>query len=44
MWSSEDTPYGGCGTAPLETADNWRIPGHAAVVMRPVEPNEPWQI
>jgi len=44
MWSSEDTAYGGCGTAPLETADNWRIPGHAAVVMRPVEPNEPWQI
>jgi maltooligosyltrehalose trehalohydrolase len=43
-WSSEDPEYGGSGTAPLETADNWRIPGHAAVVMRPVEPNEPWQI
>ena len=37
-WSSEDPRYGGGGTAPLETADNWRIPGHAAVVMRPVEP------
>lgn len=44
LWSSEDPAYGGCGTAPLETADNWRIPGHAAVVMRPVEPNESWPI
>jgi maltooligosyltrehalose trehalohydrolase len=44
MWSSEDPQYGGCGTPALESADNWRIPGHAAVVMHPVEPNEPWQI
>ncbi len=41
-WSSEDPRYGGGGTAPLETADNWRIPGHAAVVLRPVEAGEAW--
>jgi len=42
-WSSEDPAYGGCGIAPLDSADNWRIPGHAAVVMRPVKA-PPWQI
>jgi maltooligosyltrehalose trehalohydrolase len=41
-WSSEDPRYGGGGTAPLDTADNWRLPGHAAVVMRPVEVSEEW--
>jgi maltooligosyltrehalose trehalohydrolase len=35
QWSSEDPRYGGQGTAPLETADGWKIPGHAAVVLRP---------
>jgi maltooligosyltrehalose trehalohydrolase len=44
LWSSETPEYGGCGTAPLETADNWRIPGHAAIVMRPVQPSESWPI
>jgi maltooligosyltrehalose trehalohydrolase len=44
QWSSEDPRYGGCGTAPLDSPDNWRIPGHAAVVLRPVEAPEPWQI
>ena len=29
--------FGGSGTAELETKDGWRIPGHAAVVMQPVE-------
>ena len=43
LWSSEAPVYGGCGTPPLDAADNWRIPGHAAVVMRPVEPQK-WQI
>jgi maltooligosyltrehalose trehalohydrolase len=37
-WSSEDLRYGGCGTAPLDTEDNWRIPGAAAVVLAPAEP------
>ena len=35
LWSSEDPRYGGGGTAPLEGAANWHMPGHAAVVLRP---------
>lgn len=34
-WSSEDPRYGGSGTPPLDTDDNWRIPGEAAVVLVP---------
>jgi maltooligosyltrehalose trehalohydrolase len=44
QWSSESPCYGGDGTPPLDTPDNWRIPGHAAVLMRPVEPSAPWSI
>jgi maltooligosyltrehalose trehalohydrolase len=33
LWSSEDPRYGGCGTAPLETEENWRLPGEAAVLL-----------
>jgi maltooligosyltrehalose trehalohydrolase len=33
IWSSEDPKYGGSGTAPLDTDENWRIPGEAAVVL-----------
>lgn len=36
LWSSEDPRYGGEGTAALETEENWRLPGWAAVVMRPL--------
>jgi maltooligosyltrehalose trehalohydrolase len=32
-WSSEDPKYGGLGTFPPDTEDNWRIPGNAAVVL-----------
>jgi maltooligosyltrehalose trehalohydrolase len=32
LWSSEDPRYGGSGTPPVETEENWRIPGEAAVV------------
>ena len=35
LWSSEATAYGGTGTPPLETKNNWFIPGHAAIAMRP---------
>jgi maltooligosyltrehalose trehalohydrolase len=35
LWSSEELAYGGCGTAALDAEDNWRIPGEAAVVMKP---------
>lgn len=35
LWSSEDPKYGGTGTPPLDTEQNWRIPGQAAVVLKP---------
>jgi maltooligosyltrehalose trehalohydrolase len=35
-WSSDDPRYGGCGTAALDTEENWRIPGQAAVLLHPV--------
>jgi maltooligosyltrehalose trehalohydrolase len=37
LWSSEDPHYGGTGTPPLETTENWIVPGQAAVVLRPVK-------
>ncbi len=36
LWSSEDPRYGGSGTFPLDTSENWRIPGRAAVALAPV--------
>lgn len=36
LWSSEDPQYGGCGTAVLDSKENWRIPGLAAVLLSPV--------
>ncbi|HUI81139.1 MAG TPA: malto-oligosyltrehalose trehalohydrolase [Bryobacteraceae bacterium] len=36
LWSSENPRYGGGGTPRLDSEGNWRIPGHAAVAMRPV--------
>jgi maltooligosyltrehalose trehalohydrolase len=35
-WSSEDPRYGGSGTPPLDTDENWRIPGEATVMLRAV--------
>ena len=35
LWSSENPKYGGIGTPPLDSNDNWQIPGHAAVVLKP---------
>jgi maltooligosyltrehalose trehalohydrolase len=32
IWSSEHPKYGGLGTFPPDSDDNWRIPGNAAVV------------
>ncbi len=38
LWSSEDPKYGGIGTPPLDSpTENWRIPGHAAVVLKPIQ-------
>ena len=33
-WSSESSIYGGCGT-PTVLQSGWRIPGHAALVLKP---------
>ncbi len=35
LWSSDEVRYGGAGVAPVETRQNWRIPGHAAVLLEP---------
>jgi maltooligosyltrehalose trehalohydrolase len=35
LWTSEDTRYGGTGSPPLETAENWRIPGRALIALHP---------
>jgi maltooligosyltrehalose trehalohydrolase len=35
LWSSEHPRYGGSGTPPVESEGDWRIPGNAALVMRP---------
>jgi maltooligosyltrehalose trehalohydrolase len=32
-WSSEEPRYGGQGTPPLDTDENWRLPGRATVLL-----------
>ena len=41
LWSSEHPRYGGGGTAPLDTNQCWKIPGHAAVILQPVRALHP---
>jgi maltooligosyltrehalose trehalohydrolase len=40
VWSSEDYAYGGTGTPPLETKNNWGLPGETAVALAPADPAE----
>lgn len=40
LWSSEDPHYGGDGTPLLDTEDNWRIPGEAAIALIPEREGE----
>jgi maltooligosyltrehalose trehalohydrolase len=40
LWSSEDPKYGGTGTFPPDSDDNWRIAGHSTLVIAPVEDPE----
>jgi maltooligosyltrehalose trehalohydrolase len=41
LWSSEEPRYGGSGAPPPEDEEGcWRLPGQAAVVMRPVARRE----
>jgi hypothetical protein len=38
LWSSEDVRYGGRGTPAVEDEEGrWKIPGEAAVVLRPIK-------
>ncbi|MDQ2945326.1 MAG: DUF3459 domain-containing protein, partial [Acidobacteriota bacterium] len=41
LWSTEDPQYGGCGTARLDSEENWKIPGEAAVVLYPTPAPKP---
>ncbi|HUB78746.1 MAG TPA: malto-oligosyltrehalose trehalohydrolase [Bryobacteraceae bacterium] len=41
LWSSEDIRYGGTGSYSPDTEENWRIPGHAAVVVAPAPLDAP---
>jgi maltooligosyltrehalose trehalohydrolase len=40
-WTSDDHRYGGGGTPPLDTEENWRIPGETAVVLVPEAAKQP---
>lgn len=40
LWSSEDYRYGGTGTPPVETKENWRLTGRTAVALKPFEASE----
>lgn len=33
IWSSENPRYGGLGAPPLDTEENWLLPGHAAMAL-----------
>jgi maltooligosyltrehalose trehalohydrolase len=35
-WSSEDPKYGGMGTPPLDSENNWQIPAESAVLLAPI--------
>jgi maltooligosyltrehalose trehalohydrolase len=34
-WSSEDPRYGGTGTVPPDSAENWRVPAYSALLLVP---------
>ncbi len=36
FWSSDDLDYGGCGSPPPITADDWFFPGETTLVLAPV--------
>ncbi len=44
LWSSENPRYGGLGTPPLETTENWLIPGQVAIVLRSTPRHEMTEI
>jgi maltooligosyltrehalose trehalohydrolase len=36
LWSSEDPRYGGLGTFPPDSDQNWRVAGHSALALAPL--------
>jgi maltooligosyltrehalose trehalohydrolase len=34
LWSTEHPSYGGSGSPPLDTQENWKIPGEATVILK----------
>jgi len=44
LWSSEDCRYGGGGTPPLLTNQNWYVLGHSAVVLIPERMESPLHV
>jgi maltooligosyltrehalose trehalohydrolase len=40
LWASEDLRYGGQGVAPVVTDQGWRLPGRAALVLKPAKRKE----
>ena len=34
-WSSEDPRYGGGGTPPIDSEDNWKVPAECGVLLTP---------
>ncbi|MDB6155411.1 MAG: 1,4-alpha-glucan branching protein [Chthoniobacteraceae bacterium] len=37
VWSSEDPRYGGNGTPPVDSEENWKIPAFSAVLLSPIK-------
>jgi maltooligosyltrehalose trehalohydrolase len=37
IFSTEARQYGGCGVPQADTVENWYVPGHATIVLKPVE-------
>jgi maltooligosyltrehalose trehalohydrolase len=41
LWSSDSDRYGGPGTTPIATQDNWTLPGEAAIALRLIPETTP---
>ncbi|MES2572700.1 MAG: malto-oligosyltrehalose trehalohydrolase [Verrucomicrobiota bacterium] len=38
VWSSEDPRYGGNGTPPVDSEENWKLPAYSALLLAPLTP------
>jgi maltooligosyltrehalose trehalohydrolase len=37
LWTSELPAYGGSGTPAVDAGENWVLPGHAAILLHPIQ-------